>query len=199
MNNAATFNLLKFVERRPFLSVRKIFGVFILSAILLLGYFLLQKNRIETEIQTSSKTELTLNELTQTLQPLQQQGANNALVGVLSSHFSLSEQGFYPEFEALTHIHVEGLWLERVIIQRDPFFIKITGAMDSPDKLDQLLKQLALQPAFKNVAFIGTGVAKGLLADVPEKYKKEIDQLKMPVLYHFILQTTLLKTSEVSA
>ncbi|MES2203959.1 MAG: hypothetical protein V4496_01935, partial [Pseudomonadota bacterium] len=120
------------------------------------------------------------------------------LVGALSSNLLQGEQGFYAEFEALTHVQVKGLWLERVVIQRHPAFIKITGAMDSPEKLDQLLKQLALQPAFKNIQFLGVDVNKGLLPDVPEKYKKEIEQLKIPEFYHFTLQTSVLKISGAS-
>ncbi|MES2205112.1 MAG: hypothetical protein V4496_07850, partial [Pseudomonadota bacterium] len=79
MSNAATFNLLKFVERRPFLSATKMLGLFILCTILLLGYFLYQKNQFKVVIEEPSKMALTINQLTQTLQPLLQQGVGNPL------------------------------------------------------------------------------------------------------------------------
>ena len=198
MSNAASFDLLKFVERRPTLSAGKILSIVILCAVVMMGYFLFQTERFRHGTEESSKIELTINQLTQTLQPLLQQGASNPLIGVLLSGSPQSEQGFYPEFEALSHVSVPGVWLKDVVIRRHPAFIKITGAMDAPDKLDQLLKQLALQPAFKNIQFIGVDVGKGLLPDVPEQYREEVKQLKLPFFYRFTIQTTPLKKSGVS-
>lgn len=195
MSNAVSFNLLKFVEHRPVLSAGKIMSIIFLCAVILLGYFLFQVYRVDDSAETATQAELTIHQLTQTLQPFLQQGMGNPLVGVLSSGSPQEAQGFYPEFEALTHIQVKGLWLQEVVIQRRPTFIKISGAMDDPDKLQQLLKQLALQPAFKNIRFLGVDVSKGLLPDVPKEYQEEVKQLKLPVFYHFTLQTTSLKQS----
>ena len=195
MSNAASFDLLKFVERRPTLSAGKILSMVILCAVVMMGYFLFQTDRLRHSTEVSSKLALTINQLRQTLQPHLQQGTNNPVMGVLPSGSLQGEQGFYPEFEALSHIAVAGLWLNDVVIHRHPAFIKMTGAMDDPDKLEQLLKQLALQPAFKNVQFIGVDVSKGLLPNVPEKYREEVKQLKIPAFYHFTIQTTLLNSS----
>ena len=198
MNNAASFNLLKFVERRPMLSAGKITGIIILCAALLLAYFLFQTNRFRHSTEESTQIELATNQLTQKLQPLLQQGAGNPVVGVLFSGAPQGGQEFYPEFEALTHVQVQGLWLNDVVIHRHPAFIKITGAMDTPDKLDQLLKQLEAQPAFKNVQFIGVDISKGLLPNVPAQYQAEVKQLNIPAFYHFMIQTTPLNQSGAS-
>jgi len=199
MSNAVSFNLLKFVERRPMLSAGRIVGAIVLCAMIMLGYFFFQVAHIRSVTDESLNIGPTVNQLTETLRPLLQDGAGNPIVGVLSSVAPESEQDFYLEFEALTHIQVQGLWLEKVMIQRFPAFIKITGAMDTPDKIDQLLKQLALQPAFKNIHFIGVDVSQGLLPNVPKQYEEEIKQLKLPVFYHFTLQTTPLKSSALKA
>lgn len=192
MSNAVSFNLLKFVERRPALSANKIFLIIVLCTLALLGYFLFQVNQSHTDADNSAKVALAIKQSAQTLQPMLQQGEGNPLVGVLSANLSQGEYKFYPEFEALSHIDVKGLWLSDVVIKRNPPFIKITGAMDSPDKLDQLLKQLALQPAFKNIQFIGVSVSKGLLPDVPPQAQAEVKQLKIPAFFHFIIQTTVI-------
>ena len=198
MSNAASFNLLKFVERSPRLSAGRIISIVLLCALIMLGYFLFQVDRIRDDTENSEKINLTMNKLKQTIQPLLQSGVGNPLVGVLSSGSLRDGPGFYPEFEALSHVQVKGLWLERVEIHRNPAFIKITGAMDDSDKLEQLLKQLGLQPAFKNIQFIGVDINKGLLPDVPKQYQAEIKQLKLPALYHFTIQTSPYKKSEVS-
>lgn len=199
MSNTVSFNLLKFVERRPVLSAGRIVSAIILCAIIMLAYFFFQVAHIRYVTDESSHAGPTVNQLTETVRPLLQKGAGNPVVGVLSSAVPEAGQGFYPEFEALTHIQVQGLWLEKVTIQRFPTFIKITGAMDAPDKIDQLLKQLALHPAFKNIHFIGVDVSQGLLPNVPKQYEEEIKQLKLPVFYDFTLQTTPLKSSALKA
>lgn len=193
MNNAASFDLLKFVQCKPKLSAGKMISIIILCAVILSVYFLFQTNLLSYDRGDESKEALTINQLVKTLQPLLQQGVNNPIVGVLFSGTPEGEQGFYPEFEALTHVQIKGLWLEEVVIHRHPAFIKITGAMDAPEKLEQLLKQLAAQSAFKGISFIGYDVSKGLLPDVPEQYREEIKQLKIPAFYHFVLQTSPLE------
>lgn len=198
MNNAASFNLLKFVERRPMLSAGKIASIFILCALIMIAYFLFQMSRFHDDAEESSKMELAINQLTQTLQPILQHGDGNPVMGVLFSGASQNQLDFYPEFEALTHIQINGLWLNEVVIHRHPAFTKITGAMDAPEKLDQLLKALSTQPAFQNVRFIGVDVNKGLLPNVPEQYREEIKKLHIPPFYHFTLQTTPLNQSEAS-
>ena len=199
MSNAASFNLLKFVERRPKLSAGKIMSTIILCAVVLFAYYFFQVDRFRRVAEESANMKGKMTQQIQTLQPLLQQGADNTLVGVLSYASPQGEQRFYPEFEALTHVEVQGLWLGEVVIHRHPAFIKITGAMDAPDKLEQLLKQLALQPAFKNIQFVGVDVSKGLLPNVPKQYQAEISQLKIPAFYHFVIQTVPLKQSEVLA
>lgn len=193
MNNAASFNLLKFVEQRSWLSVRKIVLAIILYTVLLLAYFLLQVYQIRHSAEASSKMQLIIQQSVLQLQPLLSKGTENPLIGVWPAGALQNDRGFYPEFEALTHIQVKGLWLNRVIIQRNPPFIKIIGAMDSPDKLSQLLKQLAAQSAFKDSRFIGVDVSQGLLPNVPDQYKNELSQLKLPMFYHFVIQTTVLQ------
>lgn len=195
MSNAANFDLLKFVTRRPFLSAEKILSIIILCAVMMWGYFLFQKNQLRHDTEMSSSIELMISQQTQRLQPLLEQGSGNPLVGVLLSGSPKADEGFYPEFEALSHIYVKGVWLERVVIHRNPVFIKITGAMDSSDKLNELLKQLASQNAFKNIQFVGVDVSEGLLPDVPEQYREEVKQLKIPSFYHFTIQTKPLAQS----
>lgn len=193
MHNAASFDLLKFVKYKPILNAKKMIGVIILCAAILFGYFLFQINSLSYDRSEESKEALTIKQLISRLQPLMQQGVNNPIVGVLFSNKPESEQGFYPEFEALTHIQIDGLWLEDVEIHRYPAFIKITGSMDAPEKLKQLLAQLESQSALKGISFVGFDVRKGSLPDVPDQYREEVKQLKIPSFYHFVIQTTPLK------
>ncbi len=189
MNNAASFDLLQFVERRPSLSFKKIMSIFVLISLLLMSYFSFQLIKFHHASDEVASTQQSLDRAIYSLRPLLQQGDTNPLVAVLTSNPTKNTTGFYPEFSALTHIQVQGLWLNRVLIQRNPPLIKIMGAMTSPDKLNQLLQQLSAQPVFRDVHFVGVAVDKGLLPNVPEKYKKDLTQLKIPPFYHFIIQT----------
>jgi len=192
MNNSASFNLLKFVERRPTLNINRIFGIIVLFVIVILSYFFYQAQQFRHAAGNIAILDKNIQQSVQLVQPLLQQGVGNPLAGVLPSNFLANEQGFHAEFEALSHVQVKGLWLTDVVISRNPTFIKITGAMDSADKLNSLLQQLAAQPVFRTVQFIGMDVSKGLVSDIPAKYQAAIKQLKFHSFYHFVIQTTAL-------
>lgn len=192
MNNAASFNLLKFIEHRPVLSAKKIVLIIFLYVVAMAIYFLLQLHQFHYDADNATQMQITMQRSIQSLQPVLQQGAGNPVVGMLSTGTLKNNTGFYAEFEALTHIQVKGLWLNDVVIQRNPPFIKIAGVMESPDKLNQLLKQLSAQPVFQHISFVGVDVNQGLLPDVPAQYQKVIMQLKLPMFYHFVIQTAAL-------
>lgn len=196
MSNAASFNLLKFVERNPVLNATRLISIIVFFIVFLLTYFFFQVYQFRHGSEKIATLEQTIAQDVQLIQPILQQGAGNLLMGVLPTNLINYENDFYPEFEALSHVRVKGLWLTEVVINRNPPFIKISGAMDSSDKLNSLLQQLAAQPVFKSVKFIGVNVDKGLLADIPAKYQEEVKQLKLPVFYHFVIQTMPLTRQE---
>jgi hypothetical protein len=182
------------------LTANKIVGIIILVVAIMLTHFIFQLNQLRHHKETVEKLEQDIAQATLTFQPFLQQGAGNFLAGILTVDPRLNAKDFYSEFNALTHIQVQGLWLKTVEITRNPVAIKITGAMNSPDKLDQLLKQLSLQAAFKNVNFIGMNVEKGFLLGLPSKYqeqaKAQAQKIKMPNFYNFVIQTTALNQQE---
>jgi hypothetical protein len=192
MNNAASFNLLKFIERRPVLSGNKIMIIVALYIVIIVSYLLVQTYQFNHAAENTAQQQAMIQQSIQSLQPALQQGQGNAIIGVFAASELKNDAGFYPEFEALTHIQVTGLWLNDVLIQRNPPLVKIMGAMDTPDKLNQLLQQLSAQPAFQYAHFIGVDVEKGLLPNVPAQYQTAIAQLKLPMFYHFVIQTTAL-------
>ena len=199
-NSASQFNLLKFIERQPMLTANKIAGIIILVVAIMLTHLLFQWNQFRHHAEAIKELEQEIAQATLTFQPFLQQGAGNFLTGILPADPRLNAKGFYSEFNALTHIQVQGLWLKTVEIIRNPVAIKITGSMDTPDKLDQLLKQLSLQSAFKDVNFIGMSVEKGFLPGLPSKYqeqaKAQAKKIKMPSFYNFVIQTTALNQQE---
>ncbi len=197
MNNASSFNLLKFVERPPVLSFNKIVIISILYVVIFMTYFLIQQYQFRDDTKKIAQLQIGINESMQKLQPVLNQGVENPVTGIFFTGALKNNVGFYPEFEALSHIYVQGLWLTEVMIQRNPSVIKITGAMDSPDKLNQLLQQLSAQSAFQGVHFMGVDIKKGMLPNVPEQYQDVIAQLKLPQFYHFVIQTTALNQTEV--
>lgn len=195
-NSAAQFNLLKFVEHKPQLSANRIVAIIILFIVVIMSYFFFQVNQFRHDAENAEKLEQNMAQMVLALQPLLQKGEGNALKSVLLIDPRMNKKGFYPEFEALSNLQVKDLWLRDVQINRAPSTIKMIGAMDSPAKLDELLKQIALQSVFKNIEFLGVRVNKGMLPDLPEKYQKEAKKLKIPDFYHFIIQTTAIIQQE---
>lgn len=194
MSNTASFNLLKFVERDPMLSRNRIFSIALLFVIIILGYYFFQVQQFHHNADKLILLEQNIHQEAQKLQPFLQHGVNNPLKGVLSSNLAKNKQEFYAEFEALSQVQVNGLWLTTVEIKRNPAFIKITGVVDSPNEVDLLLKQLAAQTVFQSVQFVGVNIGEGAFSNIPAKYQQEIKKLKFPTFYHFVIQTTPLNS-----
>lgn len=196
MSNVASFNLLKFVEHKPILNAKKIVITAIVFALVLLGYIAFQWLRIVNMTETITAEALNIQQLKLALQPRVHQRGNNPLVDVTALHLNENRQDFYREFEALSQINIPGLWLTEVTINRNPHRIKIKGAMDSSGKLDKLLQQLSQQPVFEKITFKGIEIYPEHFQNIPKEYQQELRQLKLPTLYHFIIQTTPFQSPE---
>jgi hypothetical protein len=119
---------------------------------------------------------------------------NKTLVAILPSPFiHLDEKGFYPEFYGLSRLNIEGLWLTRLMIDRGVPVVRIEGAMNSSNKLNDFLTFLGQSSAFSQDRFVGLKVETGLLPAIPYEYREKIAALKLPPFYRFIAQTSPIK------
>lgn len=191
MSNVATFNLLSFVESKPWLSAKKIMLIVILFAAILFGYGIFQSMHIENIKNHLAAEEAQLHASTQAMQSLVYPPSKGALIDITTLNLTEVRQDFYAQFLALSRLNIPGLWLKEVVIKRDPFFVQIKGSTNSTEKLNQLVQQLMEQPEFQHIQFQGVNVVPELFKDVPKEYQQELASFKLPTIYHFVIQTTL--------
>lgn len=196
MSNVVSFNLLKFVERKPVLSAKVILIIVVAFCVVLLSYMGFKWARMAALEKVMTAEELTVQQSASALQSLVHPSSDNSLVGITTFSLIEARQDFSAQFEALSHIHILGLWLSEVIISRNPEAIEIRGGTDSTEKLNMLLQQLTQQPIFNNTQFKVIDVHPELFKDVPKADQDELKQLKLPTFYHFTVHATRSQLSE---
>lgn len=191
MMDAKQFNLLSYVQKKSWFGAKLsllIVVIYLLVLILLTIVLTQSKREINQEVVSVKQN------TTQLAQQFQQYiGKDRQLVAVSPSPVELDSEGFYKEFQALSTLDIPNLWLTQIIIDRGQRFIKITGDMASTDKLNQLLKFLGANKVFKEYYFQGIEVSEDFLPPIPKSMRKQADELEVPKIYHFVVQTTEIK------
>lgn len=189
--DAKQFNLLSYVQKKSWFGAKLsllIVVIYLLVLILLTIVLTQSKREINQEVVSVKQN------TTQLAQQFQQYiGKDRQLVAVSPSPVELDSEGFYKEFQALSTLDIPNLWLTQIIIDRGQRFIKITGDMASTDKLNQLLKFLGANKVFKEYYFQGIEVSEDFLPPIPKSMRKQADELEVPKIYHFVVQTTEIK------
>ena len=191
MIDAKQFNLLSHVEKKSWLSAKMSLSIVIIYALLLIFLYVtmvVSTHEVNQKIITAK--DKSAQSVLQLEQYLTEKGE---LAAVLPSLVVLDSQGFYKEFKALSDLNISGLWLTRIIIDRDKHYVKITGDMTSTDKLNQLLNFLGENEMFKEYHFKGIEVSEEFLPKITKSLRKQASELKIPKIYHFVVQTTSIK------
>lgn len=193
MIDARQFNLLPHVEKKRWLTAKiSLFVILIYAMALFAVYLLARLDHAEIDRKISAAENNTTQAVAQLKQYLSTKGQ---LAAVLPSSVVLDSQGFYKEFNALSKIKISGLWLTRVIIDRDTHYVKITGDMTSTGKLNQLLDFLGKNTEFKQYHFKGIEVSEEFLPNIQKAARKKAEELKIPKIYRFTVQTTAIKSN----
>lgn len=199
MRRNADINFLTFVQCRPWLSAKKIILIVIFFTIAVSVGLCIQKINTADKIAATAIHQARMAQEIIAWQSRPHPVSNNPLVNIALQPLTASQAGFYAPFEALTHLDIPGLWLTEIILDNDLPLLRIQGTMDAAEKLNDLLAQLKRQPAFQAVKFKGIRVAPKRLPTIPKEHEQELKQLKLPVFYDFILQTTPLPSLDDSA
>lgn len=184
------FNLLPYVHREIRLSA-KFLGWVTLIYITVLAFFYLGAMWSEAELQLGvHDIQLKVDKAIQEQKPKMVSNQYGAVVGVLPRSVVLDSVGFYNEFEALSKLKLEGIWLTSIAINRSMRSIKIEGQMTDSKKLNSLLAALKREPAFSDVTFKGVSVKKAVPLEVPYSLREKVESVNVPPLYQFVIQTT---------
>lgn len=196
--HAPKFNLLLYVQKRRVLSLKwMVIIVALYAAILLLLYLATYIRDAQLRSAIIAQDRL----VNQAVLAFHRyvNGQKRVVVAVLpSSMLQLKQQGFYAAFHDLSTLHLDDLWLTRLMIDRQVPVIRFEGIMRSSDTLNAFLDFLSQTPTYRQELFVGLNVQPAQLPAIPKEYQATIAALQLPVFYRFTAQTTALKAEAIS-
>ncbi|MEW5967358.1 MAG: PilN domain-containing protein [Pseudomonadota bacterium] len=105
--------------------------------------------------------------LTERVEALRTQIAQReALLASIGASLDAAPAGFAPRLRALSHSHVEGVWLNAFLLAPDTVVLK--GSALQPALVTAYLDQLGRQPAFAGLRFSGLRATQPQTQPVPE-------------------------------
>jgi hypothetical protein len=190
MSTTKSFNLLPYVHQKMLLTARSaliIVFIFIFVLLMIYGFEARQYSKLDDQVVLLDKS---IRESTQSLQQYLLAQHKGGLVAVLPDSLSRESSGFYDEFQALSDIKIENLWLTQVTINRSQPLVRFKGEMTTADKFQQFSLFLSQNAIFRDTDFKGVQVEKSNLPTVSSASGKK---MQAPKLFNFIAETRPIK------